>query len=343
MALAQVRYKESAKTPTHRRQRHALLCIAASARDSRYPQWFRPPPLRRLTDALVLRRWPGQLPRCHRRAAQGIRRLYVGTQSADQTGQRTSRRDHGLRPCPLLALGLPEQGGLRARLARPGSTIRPDRRPQLRRALPVLRSASQPADQATGATPRHPQVPALLLLSGSPCLRPDACAVADLAAVPDQGRSERPRLAGTATRCRGDRLPQEGQHLRGPRRLRACSSPARYAVAGQLADRLERVRGPVPSGARRVDARLMPGGLLLVGRAERVGHGCGIPLGGGLGDLVSPAGASWYHDIQQPGRVALPAAESPGTGWRARPLRRGGGQRPEASPRGGADQARLRA
>ena len=43
------------------------------------------------------------------------------------------------------------------------------------------------------------------------------------------------------------------------------------------------------------------------------------------------------------GRAAVPAAEGPGAGWRARPLRRRGGQRPEASPRGCADQARLRA
>ena len=89
-----------------------------------------------------------------------------------------------------------------------------------------------------------------------------------------------------------------------------CSSPARCAVAGQLADSLERVGGPVPSGARRVDARLLPGGLLLVGRAERVGHGCGIPLGGGLGGFVSPAGASWDHDIQQPGRAAVGSRSS---------------------------------
>src|SRR3954454_547063 len=44
-----------------------------------------------------------------------------------------------------------------ARLARPGSTLRPDRRPQLRRALPVLRPASQPTDQAPGTAPRRPQ------------------------------------------------------------------------------------------------------------------------------------------------------------------------------------------
>jgi hypothetical protein len=75
--------------------------------------------------------------------------IHAGSQRADHTGRRTARRGEALRPRPLPALELQEQGGRRRRLARPGpvQTLRPgelsqaanERYPET---LPVMESST---------------------------------------------------------------------------------------------------------------------------------------------------------------------------------------------------------
>ena len=145
-----------------------------------------------------------------------------------------------------------------------------------------------------------------------PIVRPDTRAVADLAAAADQGLHQRSGLAGATTRCRGDRLSEEGQHIH----LHRGFPAAQALLDDQLQVNWPIVLDELVRQFHPMHAEVLVGAypleLLLDGGAERMGHRRGVPLACGVGRVVSAAGASRDHDLLQPGRAPVPAAEGPG-------------------------------
>ena len=160
------------------------------------------------------------------------------------------------------------------------------------------------------------------------------------AAVPDQGRLQRPRLAGAQLDDAGiGYLKKDNTFIAIEDFERAQALlEAQLQVNWPIA--LDELVRRVPSGPRRVDARLYPVGYYWSVEQSEWATDVVFRSPADLGGAVSPAGASWDHHVLQPGRAAVLAAEGPGEGG-SRDVRRGGGQRPEAPPRGGADQARA--
>ncbi len=121
-----------------------------------------------------------------------------------------------------------EQGGPGAdRRRRRPDRGRTDLRPELRRAVPLVRDSSQPPGAEAGPPQCRDEVPPLLFLLPASATGIPARAAADVVSVHDARVPQRPRMAGAADGRRRSGLRPSRQLLRrigGPARPSGCST-----------------------------------------------------------------------------------------------------------------------